>query len=97
MQRSMIAHLSAWMIAFVDLFQAFAYHMRIDLRRRNVLVAQHHLHGAQVGAAVEKVCREGMAQHMGRYVFPDLRLCRIPLEDFPELKARHRGAPWRKE
>ena len=38
--------------------------MRVDLRRRDVGVAEHRLHGAQVGAALEQMARERVAQHV---------------------------------
>src|SRR5210317_2502064 len=38
--------------------------MSIDLRRRYVGMSQHLLHGTQVGASIEQMRREGMAQHM---------------------------------
>ena len=40
--------------------------MRVDLRRRDVGVAQHRLHRAQVGAALEEMAREGMPQGVRR-------------------------------
>jgi hypothetical protein len=43
---------------FVDLPQVFAIDMRVDLRRRDICVTQHLLHGTQVGAALEEVRRE---------------------------------------
>src|SRR5260221_8978955 len=36
--------------------------MRVNLRRRNVAMTEHLLHGAQVGAAFEQMRREAMAQ-----------------------------------
>ena len=40
--------------------------MRVDLRRGDVGMAEHQLHAAQVGAALEQVAGEGMAQHVRR-------------------------------
>ena len=43
---------------------ALIEHMRIDLRRRNVGVAEQFLHDAQIRAVLQKMAGKGMAQHM---------------------------------
>ena len=45
-----------------DLLQALFEDVGVDLRRRDVGVAEELLHRAQVGAAIEQVAREGEAQ-----------------------------------
>src|SRR4051812_20833735 len=40
--------------------------MGVDLRRGDIRVAEHRLDAAQVGAAVEEMRREGMAQDVRR-------------------------------
>ena len=40
--------------------------MRVDLRRGDIGMAEHELHAAQVGAALEQVAGEGVAQHVRR-------------------------------
>ena len=40
--------------------------MGIDLRRRDVGMAEHRLHAAQIGAVIEEMAGEGMPQHMRR-------------------------------
>ena len=40
--------------------------MGIDFGRREVRVPEHALHGAKVGATLEQVGRERVAQHVGR-------------------------------
>ncbi len=40
--------------------------MGVDLRRRDVGMAEHRLDGAQVGAALEEMAREGVAQRVRR-------------------------------
>ncbi len=37
-------------------------HVGVDLGRRQVRVAEHHLDGPQVGAALQEMRREGMPQ-----------------------------------
>jgi hypothetical protein len=41
--------------------------MGIDLRGRDVGVAEQLLHGAKVGAALKQMTGEGVAEHMRRY------------------------------
>src|SRR5438045_2064753 len=43
-----------------------ALHMGVDLLRRDIGMAEHLLHAAQIGAVVEQVACEGVAQHMRR-------------------------------
>ncbi len=51
----------------VDQFlQLFIEHMRVDLRGRNVRMAQKFLHGAEVGAVLQQVAGKGVAEHMWR-------------------------------
>ena len=40
--------------------------MRVNLRRRDVGMPQHRLHGSQVGPPLQQVRGEGMSQHMRR-------------------------------
>src|SRR5260221_52010 len=46
--------------------EPLAEHMGIDLRRRDIGVAEHLLDAAQIGAVVEEMAGEGVAQHMRR-------------------------------
>jgi hypothetical protein len=50
----------------VQLLEPLAGDMGVDLRRRDVGVAEQQLHHAQVGAVVQQVGGEGMAQHVRR-------------------------------
>lgn len=45
--------------------QTLFENMRVDLRRRNVRVTEHLLHGTQVGAVRKQMTGECMAQHVG--------------------------------
>ena len=40
-------------------------HMRIDLCRRNVRMAEQHLHHAQIGAIVKEVAGKSVAKSVG--------------------------------
>ena len=46
----------------MQLFQALAGDVSVDLRGRYVGVPEQHLHDAQVGAVVEKMGSKGMPQ-----------------------------------
>ena len=50
----------------VDRSEVFAVHVGVDLGGGEVGVAEHLLHRAQVGAALEQVGREAVAQRVGR-------------------------------
>ena len=52
------------MVFGVQFLQALPRHMRINLRRRNIRVAQQQLHHAQVSAVVDQVRCEGMSQRV---------------------------------
>ena len=49
----------------MQLLQALARHVGVDLRGRDVCMAEQHLDHAQVGTVIEQVGGESMAQHMG--------------------------------
>src|SRR6185369_15890815 len=55
-----------WMRRLDQLPQPRALDMRIDLCRRNVGVPEHLLHAAQIGAMIEQMARESMAQDVRR-------------------------------
>ena len=45
-------------------FQALVEHMGVDLRRGDVGVAEQFLHDAQIGAVLQQMAGEGVAQHV---------------------------------
>src|SRR2546430_14577376 len=55
----------------IDLLQPRSRNVGVDLRRRDVRVAEHHLDGAQIGAVLEQMRGERMPQHVGRNVRAD--------------------------
>ena len=55
------------MVRFHHLTQALRLHMRIDLRCRDVGMAQHLLHRTQVRSPFQKMACKAMAKHMRRY------------------------------
>ena len=46
--------------------QAFLDHMGVDLRGRDVGMAEKLLHGAQISTPLQEMAGEGVAQHMRR-------------------------------
>ena len=56
-QRMQVAH---------QALQPLLDHMGVDLRGRDVGVAEQRLHDAQVGAVVQEMAGEGVTQHMRR-------------------------------
>src|SRR5215207_6751116 len=60
----MAAASASRMILFVDGSKILAVHVCVDLGRSDVSVAEHFLHGSEVGAAFEQVCCKRMAQRM---------------------------------
>ena len=53
------------MRALIDPFQPFAAHTRIDLRRRDVGMAEHLLDYAQVRTALEQMRSKRVADFVG--------------------------------
>src|SRR5918994_3188035 len=47
--------------------QPFLKHMGVDLRRRNVGVAEQLLHRAEIRAVLQEMAGKGVADHMRRY------------------------------
>ncbi len=53
------------MVLLVQLTQPLPRYMGVNLRGRQIAMTQQHLHHPQVGAMVEQMGSEGMAQGMG--------------------------------
>src|SRR6185503_14811805 len=54
-----------WMQIAHQALQPLLQHMRVDLRGRDVGVAEQRLHRAQVGAVLQQMACEGVAQDVG--------------------------------
>ena len=54
------------MVPLVQALEPFLGDQRVDLRRRQRAVAEHQLQRAQIGAMVQQMRRERMAQHVRR-------------------------------
>ena len=68
--------------------EILAIDVRVDLRRRNVDVSEHLLDGAQIGAALEQVRREGVTQRVRRDGLRDAGLIDVLAENLPGAHAR---------
>src|SRR2546428_10717155 len=79
--------------AIVDRAQPRLEHVRVDLRRREIGVAEHHLNRAQIGAAFEQMRCEGMPHDVRAERTRQAPLTPVPFEDLPEADARQRAAP----
>src|SRR5262245_45001022 len=73
----------------VQVFEALARYVRVDLSRGKIAVPEQHLHDAQIGAMIQQMRREGVAQGVRRQVPLDTGCARIALDDVPEGLARH--------
>src|SRR5437773_5987320 len=79
----------AGMEVLVNLAEALAVDVRVDLRGGDVRVSQHHLHAAQIGAPLQKVRCERVAQHVGAELATDADGAPVGFEDLPEALAAH--------
>src|SRR5690554_7032950 len=69
--------------------QARLRHMGIDLRGRQVTVAQQQLYDTQVGPMIQQMGGKGVPQGMGRQRTLDAGGARMDLDAIPEGLARH--------
>src|SRR5262249_35011409 len=62
--------------------------VRVDLRGRQIGVAEHHLDRAEIGASLEEVRRKRMSQHVRAQAARDAGLDAVLLQDLPETDPR---------
>jgi hypothetical protein len=72
---------------FVDLFQALLDHVRVNLSRGNIRVAQHQLDRAEVRTPFEKVRGKTVAQFVGRKTAAQAQAHSIIVQDLPNPNA----------
>src|SRR5947209_6029887 len=72
----------------VDRSQILTIDVSVDLRRRDVGVAEHLLHGTEIGTALQQVRREGVAEGVRRNVFLDPRLFNVVAQNLPRPHPR---------
>src|SRR5690606_37607460 len=73
----------------VQVFQALARDVRVDLGRREVAVTEQELHDPEVRAAIQEVRGKGVPQAVRRQLLLDARLLCVALDDVPERLAGH--------
>ena len=76
----------------VQLLQPLARDVRVDLRRRDVGVTEQELHHAQIGAVIDEMRGEGVAQHVRREALARNGARAIAPDQVPERLPRHAGA-----
>jgi hypothetical protein len=69
-------------------FKPLLIDMRIDLRRRNIGVAEHLLNNPQIGAVSEQMRRETMAEKVRVNVLLQPGAPRVFLHDLPDTRRR---------
>src|SRR5262245_56970001 len=76
----------------VDVLEAFGAQVRVELRRRDVRVAQHLLQRAQIAAARQQVRREAVAERVRTHPGRQSGRGRVALDDLVEALACEAGA-----
>ena len=69
-------------------FEPLLINVGVNLRRRNIGVAEHFLDNAQIGAVAQEMCRETMPQKMGINVFFQTGAARVFFHDLPDAYRR---------
>ena len=82
-------YLTAWMMLRVQIFQALARDVRVDLSGRQITVPEEHLHDAQIRSVVQQVGRKRMAQRVGREAPSPRPPSGVTLDDVPERLTGH--------
>ena len=67
-------------------FQPLLIDMRIDLRRRNIGVAQHFLNNPQIGAVPKQMRRETVPEKVRVNIFLEPRALRVFFYDLPDAR-----------
>ena len=67
-------------------FQPLLVHVRINLRRRNIGVAQHFLDNAKIGAVPEQMGRETVAQKVRINILLQSCAPRVFFHDLPDAR-----------
>lgn len=81
------------MKAFVDIFQAGAVHMGVNLGCGYIGVPEHDLDGAKIGPMLEQMGGKGMADKMRTDRFIDAGFLGPLPNNLPETQPGHGGAP----
>src|ERR1700687_3019447 len=76
----------------MERLEALARDVGVDLRGRNVRMPEEELHHAQIGAVIDEVRREGVAQSMRGNRLANAGRARMALHQRPERLTCHRRA-----
>src|SRR5579863_5827440 len=87
----------ARVVRLVDFFQALLHHVRVNLSRRYVRVAQHQLDRAEVRATLEQMRGETVAQLVRRQAAAQAEAHSVIVQNFPDADAAHSFAGRRQE
>src|SRR3569833_991731 len=68
------------------------HHVRINLGRADIGVAEHGLYAAQVRTILKQVCRETVTDHVWTQRMEDARLGAVSFQELPETLPCHRTA-----
>src|SRR4029077_15614778 len=91
-QRTTVNELCPGMKLFVHLLQPSPRDVRVDLRRRDVGVPEHHLYGAQIGTVFQQMRGEGVPEHVRRDAAGEAGLASVLRDLHPQRLPRHRPA-----
>jgi len=64
--------------------KSLSLNVGVDLRGPDVGVTKHFLHGANISAAHQQMCGEGMTKDVGSHVFLDSGFACIILDQHPD-------------
>jgi hypothetical protein len=67
-------------------FEPLLIDMRVNLRRRNIRVAEHFLDNAQVGAVAKEMRRETVPEKMGIDIFLESGVPRMLFYNLPDAR-----------
>src|SRR5687768_13446895 len=81
----------------IQLLQPSPRDVSVDLRRRDVRMAEHQLDAAEIGAVLEEMGRKRVPEHVRRDVRADAGIARVTDDLHPERLPRHRPPPAREK
>ena len=67
-------------------FEPLLIDMRVNLRRRNIRMAEHFLDNAQVGAVAKEMRRETVPEKMGIDIFLESGVARMLFYNLPAAR-----------
>src|SRR5210317_499968 len=77
------------MMVRVQFLHALASDVGVDLGRRQITMAEQHLHYPKIGSMVEQMRRKCVSHAVRRQFFLDFGFRRIAFDDVPKSLPRH--------